>query len=191
MPKTLKFLALFLLAIAVIVGSYFYTDIAKSIDKGPGQPILFSHKIHAGENEIPCQTCHSYTDVSRNPGIPSVQRCYGCHSQIKGRDIDYTTKGGQTINLKNEIAKVVDYWDRKEPIPWIKVTTMPEYVHFNHKRHIKRGFECATCHGEVKEMDVVYKAKSLKMGFCISCHEQNADNEQHHAELRDCLTCHY
>ncbi len=191
MTKKLKFLPLFLLAIGVVLGGYFYTDKAQSDDKGPSQPILFSHKIHAGENEIPCETCHSYVAISPNPGIPSVQKCIGCHSQVKGRDVEYTTEGGQTINLKNEISKVVGYWQRKEPIPWIKVTTMPDYVRFNHKRHIKKGFECTTCHGEVAEMDVVYKAKSLRMGFCLSCHKQNADNEQHLDELRDCLTCHY
>lgn len=191
MTKILKFLPLAFLVVATSLGFYFYTDKAESKDKGPSQPILFSHKIHAGENEIPCETCHSYVAISPNPGIPSVKKCIGCHSQVKGRDIEYTTDGGQTINLKSEIEKVVGYWQRKEPIPWVKVTTMPDYVRFNHKRHIKKGFECTTCHGEVAEMDVVYKAKSLRMGFCLTCHEQNADNEQHYSELRDCLTCHY
>ena len=172
-----------------VFGIYQYT--AESGSKGPSQPILFSHKIHAGENEIPCQYCHSFADVSPNPGIPSVQKCIGCHQHVNGRDEEYVTNDGQTINYKNEISKVKEYWQKKEPIPWVKVTNMPEYVRFNHKRHIKRGFECQTCHGQVQEMDVVYKAESLNMGFCITCHEKNADNEEHLTQLKDCLTCHY
>ena len=37
----------------------------------PDQPIKFSHKIHAGDNQIPCQHCHVY--AARSPlGVPSV-----------------------------------------------------------------------------------------------------------------------
>ena len=184
----------------LVAGTYFfYSQSAHSRDKGPAQPILFSHKIHAGDNQIPCQTCHSYTEVSSHPGIPSVKKCMGCHSYVAGRDVEYTTEGGQKINIRQEINKVKGYWRRQEPIPWVKVTGMygsgssglPDYVHFSHKRHIKRGFDCSTCHGEVEKMDVVRKAKDLTMGFCISCHEENADNEEHLTELKDCLTCHY
>ena len=115
----------------------------------------------------------------------------GCHSQVAGRDVEYETQDGKVINIRQEVQKVRDHWERKEPIPWVKVTTMPEYVRFTHKRHIKRGFECKTCHGEVEKMDVVYKKERLNMGFCISCHEEHADNEEHLTQLKDCLTCHY
>ena len=194
-----RFLRIAITVLFVAAGFYLYAETAESRDKGPAQPVLFSHKIHAGDNQIQCQTCHSYTEVSPHPGIPSVQKCMGCHSYVAGRDVEYTTQGGQTINIREEINKVKGYWRRQEPIPWVKVTGMfgtnssgmPEFVHFNHKRHIKRGFECSTCHGEVEKMDVVHKAKDLTMGFCISCHEENADNEEHKTELKDCLTCHY
>ena len=193
------FLPIAITVLLLTAGFYLYAETAQSSDKGPVQPVLFSHKIHAGDNQIQCQTCHSYTEVSRHPGIPSVQKCMGCHSYVAGRDVEYTTQGGQTINIREEINKVKGYWRRQEPIPWVKVTGMygttsagmPEFVRFNHKRHIKRGFECSTCHGEVEKMDVVHKAKDMTMGFCISCHEENADNEQHKTELKDCLTCHY
>ena len=194
-----RFLPIAVAVLLVTAGFYLYAEKAESRDKGPAQPVLFSHKIHAGDNQIQCQTCHSYTEVSTHPGIPSMKKCMGCHSYVAGRDVEYTTQGGQTINIREEINKVKGYWRRQEPIPWVKVTGMygttsagmPEFVHFNHKRHIKRGFECSTCHGEVEKMDVVHKAKDLTMGFCISCHEENADNEEHKTELKDCLTCHY
>ena len=199
MKITIKVLPICIIALAAVTFFHTFNDNAESKDKGPKQPVLFSHKIHAGDNQIECRYCHNFVDVSPHPGIPSVKKCMGCHSQVSGRDVEYTTKGGQTINIKEEIQKVKDYWERKEPIPWVKVTGlygtksagMPEYVHFTHKRHIKRGFECQTCHGEVEKMDVVEKANDITMGFCVRCHEQNADNEQHLTELKDCLTCHY
>ncbi|SVA21763.1 uncharacterized protein METZ01_LOCUS74617, partial [marine metagenome] len=29
-------------------------------DRTPAQPIEFSHRVHASDNEIPCQYCHIY-----------------------------------------------------------------------------------------------------------------------------------
>ncbi|MGI9559017.1 MAG: cytochrome c3 family protein [Thermodesulfobacteriota bacterium] len=171
--------------------SVFLSDEARAAKKGPEQPILFSHKIHAGDNKIECRTCHSYVAVSTHPGIPSVQKCMGCHTHIQGRDEEYKADDGSVINLREEIAKLKEYWEKKEPIPWIKVSPMAEYVQFSHKRHIKKGIECKTCHGEVEKMDVVRKVERLNMGFCISCHEENAENEYHETQLKDCLTCHY
>jgi len=98
---------------------------------------------------------------------------------------------GRKINIKEEIAKVREYWSNKEPIPWVKVNSYPGYVHFTHKRHILRGFECKDCHGEVEKMDQVHKVYKLNMGFCITCHTQNAKDQGELIHLRDCLTCHY
>lgn len=191
MRKRITLLSVPLLSLAIFLGLYFF-DNAESSNKGPVQPVRFSHKIHAGaeNDQIPCQYCHSFVDVSPNPGIPSVQKCMGCHTHIAGRDVEYDF-GGTTINLQQEIAKVREYWAKKEPIPWNKVNTMPGYVHFNHKRHIKRGFECATCHGDVANMDQVYQVTRLNMGFCITCHKENAKDHEELARLKDCLTCHY
>lgn len=140
-------------------------------DKQPAQPIAFSHRIHAGENDIPCLYCHTYADRSAVAGVPSVQKCIGCHQIIK-RDAP-------------EILKVNDYWERKEPIPWIKVHNLPDFVYFSHKRHIRAGIECNSCHGNVAGMDVITRVSSLKMGWCIDCHmSHNVKNG------RDCWTCH-
>lgn len=191
MRKRITLLSVPVLTLAIFLGLYFL-DNAESSNKGPVQPVRFSHKIHAGSenDQIPCQYCHSFVDVSPNPGIPSVKKCMGCHTHIAGRDVEYDF-GGTTINLQQEIAKVREYWAKKEPIPWNKVNTMPNYVHFNHKRHIKRGFECAACHGDVANMDQVYQVTRLNMGFCITCHTDNAKDHEELAHLKDCLTCHY
>ena len=95
--KRERFLRIAITVLFVTAGFYLYAETAESRDKGPAQPILFSHKIHAGDNQIKCETCHSYTEVSPHPGIPSMQKCMGCHSFVAGRDVEYTTQGGQTI----------------------------------------------------------------------------------------------
>src|ERR1051326_9601992 len=48
----------------------------------PSQPIKFSHKLHAGDNEIACQYCHSTVEKSRHAGIPTVNICMNCHKGI-------------------------------------------------------------------------------------------------------------
>jgi hypothetical protein len=191
MGKQVKVLPFVLLPILILLGFYLYTaeNTAESSTEGPRQPILFSHKIHAGENQIACEYCHSYVAVSPWPGIPSLQKCMGCHSQVAGRDIEYEYNG-KKINIKQEIQKVKDYWDKKTPIPWVRVHYLPDHVHFNHKRHILRGLECKTCHGEVEKMDVVHRVNKMEMGWCIGCHEQNAKDEEELTRLKDCLTCH-
>ena len=112
-------------------------------------------------------------------------------SRCQAKTIAITGSGGKTINIKNEIAKVREYWANKEPIPWIQVNSQPGYVHFTHKRHIKRGFECAQCHGDVASMDQVHQVYRMNMGFCISCHTENAKDQEELTHLKDCLTCHY
>jgi len=189
MRRRITILPFVLLLILILLGLRFYPT-AESSTKGPTQPILFSHKIHAGDNQIACQYCHSYVAISPWAGIPSIQKCMGCHSQVAGRDVEYQFDG-QKINIRQEIQKVKEYWDKKMSIPWVRVTYLPDFVHFTHKRHILRKFECKTCHGEVQTMDVVYKVNKLEMGWCIGCHTQNAKDEQQLTELKDCLTCHY
>jgi hypothetical protein len=193
MRKLLKILSVGLLVIVMLVGFHFYT--AQSSTKGPEQPIAFSHKIHAGENQIPCQYCHNYVTKSTTAGIPSLQRCMGCHNQVAGRDVQYNFDG-KAINIKKEIDKLKDYWQKSQTqgvseIQWVRVHSLPEYVHFTHKRHVLHGFDCSVCHGQVKEMDVVHRVNKLEMGWCIGCHEANAKDEEQVSHLKDCVTCHY
>ncbi len=141
------------------------------IGRTPAQPIEFSHVIHAGQNDIPCQYCHIYAERSRHSGVPSVRKCMGCHKVIK--------------TGAPEIKKLRKYWYDKEPIPWIKVYNLPDHVYFPHKRHIKAGLQCAKCHGDVASMPRVTRVSSLNMGWCLSCHmKKKVENG------RDCWTCH-
>lgn len=138
----------------------------------PTQPINYSHVIHVQKNHMECQYCHSSVNKSPYATIPAVETCMGCH---KNPNI----KPGSP-----ELEKLRDYFKRGEPIQWEPVNNLPEYSYFTHERHIKAGVGCQNCHGQVQKMDVVEKAASLKMGFCVSCHREKG------ASI-DCLTCHY
>ncbi|MCZ2394519.1 MAG: c-type cytochrome [Chitinophagales bacterium] len=214
-----------LLGAIVILGIVFlgYNIVRGAIDLGrsqgyaPEQPIKFSHALHAGQNKIDCQYCHSGAEKSRHAVIPSVAVCMNCHK--------YVQEGPKFGN--KEIAKIYEYsgWDPEsstfknapKPIQWVKVHNLPDYVYFNHSQHVKvGGIECQTCHGNVQEMEVVQQFAPLSMGWCINCHRQTdvqfANNdyysifEKYHDEIKkgersgvtvndiggtECAKCHY
>lgn len=134
------------------------------------QPILFSHKLHAGEKQIPCQYCHAYARRGPVAGVPSVQTCMGCHSLLAVR--------------QPEVRKLAAYWQEREPIPWTRIHDLPDFVYFSHKRHVRAGVQCQECHGPVETMEEVVQFSSLEMGWCLNCH-----NQQRQASV-DCATCH-
>lgn len=146
------------------------------------QPIDFRHTVHAGDNQIPCQYCHAYASKSQVAGIPPVSVCFGCHKVVSGSTPEY----------QSEIKKVLDYWNRKEEIPWVRIHDVPDFVYFSHKRHIQAGFDCKECHGDVKSMQSVHAVATLKMGFCVKCHRANSyeKGQTAHPASIDCLTCH-
>lgn len=147
------------------VYSRFFSDIS------PVQPIEFSHRIHAQDHEIPCLHCHVYAERTQVAGVPPVSKCIGCH-----RGIDKDSR---------ELQKLVNYWESREPIPWIKVHDVPDFVHFTHKRHVRAGLQCQECHGPVETMDRVTRVASLRMPWCVECHRAH---EVEHGS--DCTTCH-
>ncbi len=162
----------------------------------PTQPIFFSHLVHAGSFHIDCQYCHATARRSVSAGLPSVERCMGCHKIIGAAD-------------NPEIRKIHGYWERREPIPWARVFKLPEFTHFTHKAHIRAGVTCQHCHGPVERMravgaptgpnlvDDLVRVAGLRpasppfsMGWCVDCHrEQNAARGTH-APL-ECVTCHH
>ena len=157
--------------IGMVVGNYF-NDFFYS-DAAPVQPIEFSHKIHAGDNAVPCLYCHAYADRSPSAGVPSVQKCIGCHNSVA------------SVRDAPEIQKLNEYWEAQQPIPWIKVHDVPDFVHFTHKRHVQAGLECQQCHGPVETMDRIKRGSNLRMPWCVDCH-----TEKQVEDGRDCWTCH-
>ena len=152
----------------------------------PAQPIAFSHKIHAGDNKIDCNYCHSSARHSKTSGIPSANVCMNCHKYIDGSEIKNADGSLKYEGERSpEIAKIYAAigWDpdavaykenyEQKPIEWIRIHNLPDLVYFNHAQHVTAGqIECQTCHGAVEEMEEVYQNAELTMGWCIDCHRQ-------------------
>ena len=143
------------------------------------QPIAFSHEIHAGQLGMDCAYCHVGVNEGPVATIPAVQTCMGCHSLVLGNN-----EAG-----KAEIAKLTEYWENKQPIPWIKVHDLADHARFDHSRHVEAGLDCATCHGPVEEMSVITLQQTLNMGFCVDCHKSRLNTEENPTSM-DCATCH-
>jgi hypothetical protein len=135
----------------------------------PEQPIPFSHRLHAGTNQIDCEFCHRSARTSPVAGIPAVSTCRACHQYI--------------AQNRPAIETLLDYWKRREPIPWVRVHQLPDHVYFPHMMHLRAGLGCDDCHGAVPTMDRLAQVASLKMGWCLGCHQKL------HASV-DCWTCH-
>lgn len=127
----------------------------------PAQPINFSHKVHAGDNQIQCLYCHSSADKSAVAGIPAATTCMNCHKQV--------------LKDSAEIQKIVMALQQNKPIEWIKVNDLPDHVRFNHSRHVTAGVKCQLCHGPVETEDRVSQADALSMGMCVTCHRTHRE----------------
>lgn len=145
-------------------------DTVDNVGYKPEQPIPFSHKLHAGDKQIPCQYCHSAARRSAVAGIPPLNTCMGCH-KIVATD-------------KEPIKNITEHFKTNKPMEWVKVHDLPDFVRFSHKPHVAAGLECQSCHGQVQTMDVVEQVAPLQMGWCISCHREKK------ASL-ECATCHF
>ena len=180
---------------ALLMTAYlgFGTLFSVGVDQGyqPVQPIAFSHKIHAGENKVDCQYCHSSAKHSKHSGIPSVNVCMNCHKNIaevaEGTEVEYNGVILRKNELDKEIQKIYDAagWDAEnleytgetKPIKWVRIHNLPDHVNFVHAQHVTvAGVDCKQCHGPVEEMDEMYQYSPLTMGWCIDCHrETNVD----------------
>lgn len=159
----------------------------------PKQPIFFSHKVHAGINQINCLYCHAGAEKSRHAMVPSTNVCMNCHKQVgsytgaeehKLVDLEGNDRNGdQEIQTLYKFAgwnpdtkdynRNADGTIKAEKLEWVKIHNLPDHVYFNHAQHVKvGGVQCQQCHGPIQEMDEVYQFSSLSMGWCINCHRQ-------------------
>lgn len=120
------------------------------------QPVQFSHRHHRGDDGISCRYCHTSVEVSENAGLPPMQTCMNCHSQIWA-DSPY-------------LEPVRASWRTGRAVEWRKVHDLPDYVYFNHSAHVNKGVGCSTCHGDVESMAVLFQVAPLKMSWCLDCH---------------------
>ena len=182
----------------------------------PEQPIHFSHKLHAGDNQIDCNYCHHSARHSKHSGIPSANVCMNCHTYI-----NEGPSGSAEIQKiydavgydPNKGAYIDDY--QQKPIKWVRIHNLPDLAYFNHSQHVVAGqLECQECHGPIEEMEVVEQYAELTMGWCIECHktkevpvgnnpyyeEMHAKFKKNHPDMKftveeigglECGKCHY
>jgi cytochrome c2 len=150
-----------------------YADPEQHREYQPEQPIAFNHKLHAGDNAINCQYCHSGVERSKTAGIPTVNVCMNCHKGIPKGPTTGTTEIAKIYEAAGYNPETGQYDKPQKPIHWVKVHNLQDFVFFSHQQHVKVGKqECTTCHGEVKEMTVAKQVQPLTMGWCIDCHRK-------------------
>lgn len=156
-------------------------------DYQPEQPIYYSHKVHAGTNQINCLYCHGGAFEGKHANIPSVNVCMNCHQAINeygANSPKIFREDGTEVNGTEEIKKLYaaagwdpvakKYTTEGKPIQWVKIHNLPDHVYFNHSQHTKAGkVQCQTCHGDVTQMDEVYQFSELSMGWCVNCHRES------------------
>ncbi len=190
--------------VLLAVGYFTYGFLMQvGVDKGyqPIQPIHYSHRIHAGDNQIECKYCHSSARTSKHSGIPSLNVCMNCHKAIAEVAPETATEEYSKEFYDKEIAKLYDAagWDpasrtysgEEKPVKWVRIHNLPDFAYFNHSQHVSvAGIECQKCHGPIQEMEIVYQDAPLTMGWCINCHretniriEGNEYYEKIHEEL--------
>ena len=136
----------------------------------PEQPIDFSHRDHLRGDGLNCELCHSGARRAAFAGMPPVERCMGCHRFVLPQN------AGVTVLRR--------YWDAGKPVPWIRVNTLPRFVHFRHDAHVLAQIDCGRCHGDVSSMNRIARVAPLTMGWCVDCHRAARAPD-------DCLICHY
>jgi hypothetical protein len=161
--RTAKIISLLvtLIGVAVVWQGSNFRGLGNQQGYQPAQPINFSHKVHAGDNQIQCLYCHSAADKSTVAGIPAASTCMNCHARI--------------LKDSPEIQKISTALARNEPVEWVKVNDLPDHVSFNHSRHVTAGLKCQQCHGPVETMDRVEQFDPLSMGMCVSCHRTHRE----------------
>jgi hypothetical protein len=135
----------------------------------PEQPVPFSHKHHVQGLGLQCQYCHVTVEKSSYAGIPPTKTCMNCHAQI------WTNA--------QLLEPVRQSWVTGQSLPWIKVHDLPDYVYFSHEIHVHKGIGCASCHGRVDQMPLMYAQNTLQMEWCLDCHRNPTKNLRPTSEI--------
>ena len=209
-----QFLVLVTSVFLLLAGGYFaYGYLMQvGVDQGyqPVQPIHYSHRIHAGDNEIDCKYCHSSARVSKTSGIPSLNVCMNCHKSIS--EVADASNPNSSVTEEyskefydGEIQKLYEAtgWDpatqsytgETKPVKWVRIHNLPDFAYFNHSQHVSvAGVACQECHGPVEEMEVMYQYSPLTMGWCINCHRETnvkMEGNEYYEKIHDELSKKY
>ena len=160
--KKISLIVLTCVGVAFVIGFFGFHNRVTDVGYRPTQPVPFSHKIHSGVNGIKCMYCHTSVETSAHSPVPSTSTCMNCHIAVKADSPQL-----KLIRESNE---------NNTPVAWKRVHYLPDYVHFDHSRHIRSQIDCASCHGKVETMGVVSQFKPMNMGFCLDCHRNPVAN---------------
>ncbi len=141
------------------------------------EDIHFNHQKHVMAG-VPCVFCHPGVLDGPVAGLPSMEKCMGCH-----RSVAVQNEKGQA-----DIDRLLEYYEEGRALRWVKRVDQPDFVFFNHRAHVTNGVNCESCHGNVGGMANVYPVYRLNMGFCLACHRQQASSKLQ--RLVECVTCH-
>jgi hypothetical protein len=162
LPLQIIIFVLVLVGVVTAATTYYATPKYTRVGYAPVQPVPFSHALHNGQLGIDCRYCHIGVDKGATSTVPTAQTCMNCHNQIK--------------TDSPALAPVRQSFESGDPVKWVKIHQVPDYVYFNHAVHVNRGISCVECHGQINEMEVVKHSKPLSMGFCLDCHRDPASH---------------
>ena len=168
-PKWANYLLPLIVLAAVVGGAYVpavvgYGLSANTLNVGyaPVQPVPYSHAMHVGQLGLDCRYCHTTVEDASFAAIPPTETCMNCHHAI--------------LKDSERLKPVFKSYETGEPVKWVKVHDLPDYVYFNHSAHVNKGVSCVSCHGRIDKMDVVRQEKPLSMGWCLDCHRAPEKN---------------
>jgi hypothetical protein len=147
---------LLVVELLLITNVYLRSNYFRQINVAVEQPVPFSHQLHNGVLGVDCRYCHVSVAQSYFANIPATETCMTCHSQV--------------ATNSPALAPVRESYATGEPIQWVQVHDLPDFVYFNHSIHVNKGVGCSTCHGQVNSMPVVWQTQSFYMGWCLNCH---------------------
>lgn len=155
-PPIIALGAVAALFISVAIVSHFFSPEFTDVGYRPIQPSPYSHKMHAGDLGIDCRYCHTSVENQAHANVPPTRTCMNCHNMV-------TTDS-------DSLALIRSSFMTGEPIEWIRVHNLPDFVYFNHSAHINAGVGCISCHGNVTQMEIITLSEPLSMGWCLDCH---------------------
>jgi hypothetical protein len=145
----------------IVLGVWFRSNYYRQVHIAVEQPVPFSHQLHNDVLGIECQYCHVSVEQSSFANIPAAETCMTCHAQVAVNSPD--------------LAPVRESYATGQPVEWVKVYDLPDFVYFNHSIHVNKGIGCSSCHGQINQMPVVWQEQALFMGWCLNCH-RNPEN---------------
>ncbi|MEK7703964.1 MAG: cytochrome c3 family protein [Myxococcota bacterium] len=150
------------LTVLVLAAWYWFSPKFTDVGYAPEQPVAYSHKLHAGDLGIDCRYCHDTVEEAAWAALPPTATCMNCHKAV--------------LKDSPKLARVRESYATGSPIPWVRIHKIPDYARFDHSVHVTAGVGCASCHGRIDQMKVVYQAEPLSMGWCLDCHRNPTPN---------------